>query len=61
MGLTISDPVRLMLTKVDAVLQNVLELLQADEALPEKYRDYALVSHWVGHSDCHIKPDLVLI
>ena len=21
----------------------------------------ALVSNWVGHRDCHIKPDLVLI
>lgn len=42
-------------------IQTVLELLQADEALPEKYRDHALVSNWVGHRDCHIKPDLVLI
>ncbi|MEX5289011.1 type II toxin-antitoxin system mRNA interferase toxin, RelE/StbE family [Acinetobacter sp. YT-02] len=32
--------------------------MQADEALPEKYRDHALVSNWVGHRDCHIKPDL---
>ena len=46
---------------VDAELQTVLELLQADEPLPEKYRDHALVSNWVGHRDCHIKPDLVLI
>ena len=30
---------------VDAELQTVLELLQADEALPEKYRDHALVSN----------------
>ncbi len=27
----------------------------------QKYRDHALVSNWVGHRDCHIKPDLVLI
>ena len=46
---------------VDAELQTVLELLQADEALPEKYHDHALVSNWIGHRDCHIKPDLVLI
>ena len=46
---------------VDAELQTVLELLQADETLPEKYRDHSLVSNWVGHRDCHIKPDLVLI
>jgi mRNA interferase YafQ len=46
---------------VDTELQTVLELLQADEPLPEKYRDHALVSNWVGHRDCHIKPDLVLI
>ena len=46
---------------VDTELQTVLELLQADEPLPEKYRDHALVSNWVGNRDCHIKPDLVLI
>lgn len=46
---------------VDTELQTVLELLQADEPLPEKYRDHALVSNWVGHRYCHIKPDLVLI
>lgn len=46
---------------VDTELQTVLELLQADEPLPEKYHDHALVSNWVGHRDCHIKPDLVLI
>ncbi|WP_228288513.1 type II toxin-antitoxin system YafQ family toxin [Acinetobacter pittii] len=39
---------------LDAELQTVLELLQADEALPEKYRDHALVSNWVGHRDCHM-------
>ena len=47
-------------TIVDTELQTVLELLQADESLPEKYRDHALTSNWVGHRDCHIKPDLVL-
>lgn len=46
---------------VDVELQTVLELLQADLALPEKYRDHALTSNWAGHRDCHIKPDLVLI
>lgn len=46
---------------VDADLETVLELLQADELLPEKYRDHSLTSNWVGHRDCHIKPDLVLI
>ena len=46
---------------VDTELQTVLELLQADEPLPEKYRDHALFSNCVGHRDCHIKPDLVLI
>ena len=44
-------------TIVDTELQTVLELLQADESLP----DHALTSNWVGHRDCHIKPDLVLI
>lgn len=48
-------------TTVDTKLQIILKLLQADESLPERYRDHALTSNWVGHRDCHIKPDLVLI
>jgi mRNA interferase YafQ len=42
-------------------LAEVLTLLQADMALPERYRDHALTGNWKDYRDCHIKPDLLLI
>ena len=38
-----------------------MALLQADEPLPERFRDHSLSGDWVDHRDCHLKPDLVLI
>ena len=46
---------------LDADLKEVLLLLVADHALPEKYHDHALTGDWADHRDCHIKPDLLLI
>jgi len=46
---------------VEIDLAEVLTLLQADMALPEKYRDHALTGNWKDYRDCHIKPDLLLI
>ena len=46
---------------VDTELQTDLELLQADEPLPEKYRDHSLIGDWSGYRECHIQPDLLLI
>lgn len=39
----------------------LLEMLQRDETLPEKYRDHALGGNLAGCRDCHIRPDLLLI
>lgn len=39
----------------------VLHKLVANAALPEKYKDHALVSNWVGYRECHVKPDFLLI
>ena len=39
----------------------VLNSLVHKKALPEKYRDHALIGNWKGFRDCHVKPDLVLI
>jgi len=39
----------------------VVELLAADEPMPEQYHDHPLIGDWWEHRDCHIKPDLVLI
>ncbi len=44
-----------------ALLQEVLELLCAETALPPKYRDHALSGNYQGHRECHITPDWLLI
>jgi len=46
---------------IDADLTDVLTLLIADEPLPERHFDHALVGNWSDHRDCHVRPDLVLI
>jgi len=46
---------------VDSLVSAVLELLLADQALPESNRDHALSGDWAGYRECHIKPDLLLI
>ncbi|TXN14475.1 type II toxin-antitoxin system YafQ family toxin [Methylobacterium sp. WL122] len=42
-------------------LTAVLSALVADQALPPRHHDHALVGNWHDHRDCHIRPDLVLI
>lgn len=32
-------------------------LMAAGETLPEKNKNPALTSNWVGHRECHILPD----
>ena len=39
----------------------VVELLRRGEELPAKYCDHALAGDFVGHRDCHIEPDWILI
>lgn len=39
----------------------VLETLQKDEVLAEKYRDYNMSGDFAGCRNCHIRPDLVLL
>ena len=36
-------------------------MLQADQPLPERFRDHALSGEWKDYRDCHVFPDLVLI
>lgn len=47
--------------KLDALLMDVVNLLAADAALPQRNFDHPLTGNWVDHRDCHIRPDLVLI
>ena len=44
-----------------ALLEEVVERLAMGEPLPEKNRDHALTGDLVGHRECHIQPDWLLI
>ena len=43
------------------MLLKVIEMLANDDPLPEKYRDHALTGNWIGHRECHIMPDWLLV
>ena len=42
-------------------LKEVVDLLAIGQPLPERNRDHALTGDWVGHRECHIQPDWLLI
>ena len=42
-------------------LKAVVDKLANDEELPPANRDHALYNNWVGHRECHITPDWLLI
>ena len=46
--------------KID-LLDNVVRTLAAGEELSEKNKDHALTGNWLGHRECHILPDWLLI
>ena len=43
------------------LLDNIIRSLSRGEALPERNRDHALTGDWVGHRECHILPDWLLV
>ena len=43
------------------LLQDVLQTLQDEEQLDEKYCDHALSGDYRGFRECHIQPDWLLI
>ncbi len=43
------------------LLQDVVTTLSMGETLPEKNKDHALTGNWVGHQECHILPDWLLV
>jgi mRNA interferase YafQ len=47
--------------KLDKLLTDAVNLLAADEPLPQRYFDHALTGEWKDFRDCHLRPDLVLI
>ncbi len=44
-----------------SLFEEVLMLLRMEQALPEKYCDHALKGDYIGHRECHISPDWLLI
>ena len=44
-----------------ANLEDVVELLEENGFLPKKYKPHTLHGNWVGHWECHIEPDWLLI
>ena len=43
------------------LLGEMLSLLVWDKELPKRAHDHALGGQWLGHRECHIRPDLLLI
>ena len=43
------------------LLEEVLNLLIQEKALPQKYLDHPLTGNYAGHRECHITPDWLLI
>ena len=42
-------------------LETVVNILQAREQLPARCRPHPLRGIWVGHCDCHVEPDWLLL
>ena len=42
-------------------LFSVVEKLVLEADLPPARRDHALLGDWIGHGECHIEPDWLLI
>lgn len=43
------------------LLDDIIHKLANNEQLPEKNKDHALTGNWVGHRECHILPDWLLV
>ena len=43
------------------LLEEMIAMLAMGETLPDKHKDHALTGNWLGHRECHILPDWLLI
>ena len=43
------------------LLDDIIRKLASSEQLPEKNKDHALTGNWIGHRECHIQPDWLLV
>ena len=48
---------RVAIEEIDAVV----DAISANNRLPISYHDHPLSGEWIGHRECHVKPDLLLI
>jgi mRNA interferase YafQ len=46
---------------IETLLIEIADRLADDRPLAEKHRDHGLSGNWIGHRECHLKPDLLLI
>ena len=44
-----------------SLLEDIVSLLALGEPRPDKNKDHALSGDWVGHRECHIQPDWLLV
>ncbi len=44
-----------------SLFEEVLMQLREEKVLPERYNDHALKGDYIGHRECHITPDWLLI
>ena len=50
------------LSKTDKeATRSIVQKLQNDEPLEEKYHDHNLLGFYAGYRECHIHPDLLLV
>ena len=43
------------------LLDDIIRMLSKGETLPEKNKDHELTGNWIGHRECHVQPDWLLI
>lgn len=43
------------------LLDDIIRLLSEGKTLPEKNKDHELAGDWIGHRECHIQPDWLLV
>ena len=43
------------------LLDDIIRSLSRGETLPPKNKDHALSGDWIGHRECHIQPDWLLV
>lgn len=44
-----------------SLIDECIRLLAARVELPPKFRDHELTGKWVGHRECHVQPDWLLV